>query len=278
VTDASAEPQAAPDVRPGSSRAALWVLAAFGLTLAAAVAAPHFPLDIRAATVATFAGGMIVGLGPLVASARAETSVRIAGAIAVASVVAMTATAIIGARGAFVAAIVNTALVGLAHAAGGSVGRRVEHPGHLLPACVVAAAADFVSVVHPSGPTHAIAESERALSVLAIAFPVAGTHALAPVLGVGDLLFIALVFGVVHRHRLPRGRAALLAAAGVALAGAISAVIERSVPALIPVGAAFCVGLPDARKLRREDRRTARLAIALAAAIATGVLLQRIIV
>src|SRR5688572_16813604 len=53
-------------------------------------------------------------------------------------------------------------LVGIAHAAGSLIGRRVEHPGHVLPACAVAAAADIASVLSPEGPSNAVAKSESA--------------------------------------------------------------------------------------------------------------------
>src|SRR5262249_16797564 len=112
---------------------------------------------------------------------------------------------------------VNTALVALAHSLGGSIGRRVAHPGHLLPACAVAAAADAASVLFPGGPSHAIASSERALSLALVAFPVPGTRALAPSIGFGDLVFLALVLGTAATHRLSIPRAAALGALGAAV-------------------------------------------------------------
>ena len=165
-------------------------------------------------------------------------------------------------------------LVVIAHAAGGAIGVRVAHPGHLLPACAVAAAADLASVLHPSGPTHAIAASERALSLLAVGFPVPGTRAVAPVLGAGDLVFLALVFGVAVRHRLSLARAAAAAAAGLAAAGALAAHFEREIPALVPIGAAVVAALPEARRVRPEERRTAAVAVAVAVAVVVGVLLS----
>src|SRR3954468_18597354 len=110
--------------------------------------------------------------------------------------------------------LVNGALVTLSWALGASLGRRVQHATHLFPACIVAASADLVSVLSPEGPSHAIAGSERALTVLAVWFPVPGSLAVAPALGVGDLLFMALAFGVARAHALPYGRCVVLCAAG----------------------------------------------------------------
>jgi hypothetical protein len=172
------------------------------------------------------------------------------------------------------AVLVNLGLVAGAHAAGGSIGRRVAHPGHLLPACAVAAAADLASVVHPLGPSHAIAGSEKALSLLAIRLTVPGTHAVAPVLGVGDLVFLALVFGAAVAHGLSLVRVAGAAACGIALAGVFAALLEREIPALVPIGAAIVAGVPATRHLRREDRRTATFAIAASIAVIIGVLVR----
>ncbi len=87
-------------------------------------------------------------------------------------------------------------------------------------------------------------------------------------------MFLALVFGVVAAHRLSLVRAALAAAAGLAVAGVLSARFQAAVPALVPLGAAVIAGLPEARRLRPEDRRTAALAVGIAGAVVVGVLLS----
>jgi hypothetical protein len=150
----------------------------------------------------------------------------------------------------------------------------VGHPGHLLAACLVAAAADLASVMHPRGLTHAIVESERALSLLAISFPVATTHAFAPVLGVGDLLFAALALGVAAQHRLSVPRMAGLIAMGVLVAGALAAYFEAAIPALIPMAAAIVLGLPAARRLQPQDRRPTQIAAIVSVAVVAAVLLR----
>jgi hypothetical protein len=245
------------------------------LPLVAALFAPRMSAEPLRAAAFTFLGGALTGLAPLALAARAGLSTRAAVSVAGAALLALAAAALAGPMGLVTLVVVDAALVALAWAVGGSIGRRVGHPGHLLAACLVAAAADLASVVHPQGPTHAIVKSERALSLLAISFPVPSTHAFAPVLGVGDLLFAALALGVAAQHRLSVLRMAALIALGVLVAGLAAALFETAVPALIPMAAAIAMGLPAARRLQPQDRRTTQLAAAVAGAVVLGVLLTR---
>jgi hypothetical protein len=253
---------------------ALLLLLAPSLTALGIAIAPRVVVSEPVAAALTFAGGAAAGLLALAASARAEHAPRVAAAIAAAGLALVGVAVLAAPPPAIAAPMVNLGLVAFAHAAGGGIGRRVAHPGHLLPACAVAAAADLASVLHPSGPSHAIASSERALAFFAVGFAVPGTRAIAPALGAGDLVFIALVLGVCAAHRISLGRAAACAAAGLAVAGALAARFEAAVPALIPIGAAVVAGLPEARRLRREDRRVATLSVAIAVAVVVGVLLS----
>jgi hypothetical protein len=172
---------------------------------------------------------------------------------------------------------VDAALVAAAWAIGTSIGRRIDHPGHLLPACVVVACADAASMVSRFGPTHVIAESERALSVVAIAFPVPGTSAVAPALGVGDLVFMAIVFGAVAAHGLSLTRAALLCLLGTAVAGGASAALATAVPALVPIAGAVVLGIPEARNVRPRERRAARLAMTIAVSVALAAVAAQLV-
>lgn len=166
--------------------------------------------------------------------------------------------------GAWLAAPVASALVALAVGLGGSIGLRVQHAGHFLPAAAMAAAADIVSVTASFGPSHAIAESPRALSLLAISFPVPGTHLAAPALGVGDLLFFALALGVARAHALSAVRVGLAGYLGVLLAGLLSAVLAAPIPALPAIGGAIVAFVPETRKVRRADRTATTIAVGLA--------------
>jgi hypothetical protein len=148
----------------------------------------------------------------------------------------------------------------------------VQHASHLFPACVVAASADVVSLLSPEGPSHAIARNERALSVLAMGFPVPGTSAFAPVLGIGDLLFVAFVLGVVRAHGLSYARAIGCVVAGIAIAGLAAARLRVAVPALVPIAAATILGMPTIRRLRPADRTAAQASMAIAVSLLVATL------
>jgi hypothetical protein len=144
----------------------------------------------------------------------------------------------------------------------------------LLPASIVAASADVISVLSPHGPTRTVASDERALSLLAVSFPVPGTSLAAPALGVGDVLFVALLLAAARAHALSPIRVALLCAIGVALAGVASAMLGAAVPALPAIVAVVLVGVPGARRLRRKDRTVALVASGVAVALAAAVLVR----
>ena len=102
-----------------------------------------------------------------------------------------------------------------------------------------------------------------------------GAPAVAPVLRVGDLLFFALVLGVVTTHGLPLLRAAALGLGGVLVAGALAAWLAAPIPALVPIAGLSVLGLPAARRLRPEDRRVTVMVVVIALGVAGGVVLQR---
>jgi hypothetical protein len=242
----------------------------------AALAVPTLHVGIATAGVIAFGGAISTAmLGITISSIRDESDV-VRGTVAGAAALTLAVIAFVQARFAAAAIVVDAALVAGAWAVGASIGRRVQHPGHLLPACVVVGAVDLGSVLSSFGPSRAIAASERALSMLAVSFPVPGSTAFAPALGVGDLVFIALVLGAVAAHRLPLVRAAVLCFAGTAVAGAMASLLETAIPALVPIGAALVLGLPAVRNLRPEDRRSAKLAMSIAVSIAVATTLSRL--
>jgi hypothetical protein len=259
---------------PPIGRAA-WLLATPITTLLAAIAlgGAHARVSLGAAAAITFAGGALTSVVPLGLAARGRLRRHEALVFPLLTGAPVALALLLGRPLPHI--FVNFTLVMLAHAVGGAIGSRVVHPGHILPASIVASAADVLSLVHPEGPSHSIAASERALSLLAIHFPVPGVGVMAPVLGLGDLVFLSLVLAVVVRHRLSLLRASALGLAGVFAAGAFSALLEAPVPALIPIAAAITAGLPEARALRPRDRRTTQIAAAIAFSVVVGVLLQR---
>lgn len=257
MTEATAGP--APRVRPISGLLTGPAITAAGLALA-----PRMRVSENVAAAMTFAAASATGLLPLALAANARMLPRPLIALAAASILALAGIFIASPDQAVAALVVNLALLALAHATGGSIGRRVSHPGHLLPACAVAGAFDAASVFHPHGPSHAIARSARALTIAAVAFPVPGTRNVAPSLGVGDLVFMALVLGAAAAHRISILRTTACLAVGLVAAGTLAAGFHIAVPALVPLGAAVVIGLPEARRLRREDRSTAAIAVTVA--------------
>ncbi len=223
-----------------------------------------------------FAGGALLPVLGLALAARFKASL-----VATLTVLALTAALLGGlalmpahfdASSAVLA--VDAALVALGWAVGSSIGRRVQHASHLLPACVVAASADLVSVLSPEGLSHAIARSDRALSVLATWFPVPGSRELSPALGAGDLMFIALVLGVACARALPYARTVALCLLGTALAGLAAAYLGAAVPALLPIATCVIAGLPAARRLPNADRKPARWAMIVAGSVVLASVLR----
>ena len=254
---------------PGS----IWQLG-LGLLLTPAVVAiacyalPSVKVGTSTGDATAFAGATLFPILGLSLAARCEVKLILALGVAATSATLLLALILVQPPPIATVLLVDTALVCLSWALGGSLGRRVQHPAHLFPACVVAASADLVSLLSPEGPSHAIAKSERALSVLAVWFPVPGSSALAPALGVGDLLFIAVVFGVARAHGLPYARCVLACAFGTALAGLAAAWSGLAVPALVSIAAVLLLVLPAIRKLRRGDRRAARWSMLIASSVA----------
>jgi hypothetical protein len=232
-------------------------------------------LGERGASLVTFVGVAMVAVSAMAVGARGRLSGSATAAVVGVAILALLGVALARASSPWVCLLVDASLVAAACATGAFVGQRVQHAGHLLPACCVASAADILSVASPTGVTRMIAQSERALSVLALAFPVPGTDHAAPALGVGDLIFCALVLGAAAVHSLPYLRTAVLAFVGVLCAGLLSARFAVPVPAIPTISAAVLLGVPGARRLARKDRTVATIAIGIAAAIVIFAFLTR---
>ncbi len=264
-----------------SARSSFWLGCGLLLTpvLAAVtkIFAARISLDPSFGNALAFAGGALVPLCGLGLATRANVSLRVHVAVALGAAVILGVLALRRVAPLTAMLCVDFALVSLGWALGSAIGARVQHAPHLLPACVVAACADTISLLSPEGPTHAIAESERALSVVATWFPVPGTNALAPALGLGDLLFSALVFGVARAHGLPYLRAVALALAGTVAAGVAAARFGVAIPALVPIAAAILLGFPAIRKVRPADRAATTWSIAIASTLVIAVLARTLL-
>jgi hypothetical protein len=167
------------------------------------------------------------------------------------------------------------ALVAAGYALGTLVGSRVAHPGHMLPAAIVASAADLASVLSPEGPSHAIASSETALSVAALAAPVPGTVAVTHVLGVGDLIMLALFLATGSRFGASTTRICVGAVLGLVVAFVASAMLRAPIPALVPISLTVVALEPRFRSLAPADRRAAALSAVLAVGVVAAVLARR---
>jgi len=232
--------------------------------------APRLRVSDAIADLIHFASASATAIVSLVIAAKRRSPSGSRLALAVISLVTWV---VIALRGKYDAAAVvagSSALVLFAHAIGDWVGEHIEDVGHLFPACVVAGAVDIASVVHPRGPTHAIVSSARALALSAISFPVPGTSDYAPAVGIGDLLFMAILFGASRKHDLSLVRMGLLAAAGIAIAGFASALLGAPVPALPSIGLCVVLGYGRVRVLKRKDRGVAVVFMVGAIAVALG--------
>jgi hypothetical protein len=158
---------------------------------------------------------------------------------------------------------------------GGAIGERVEHPGHVLPATIVAAAADCASVLSPEGITNAVAQNERALATFALAAAIPGTEAITFVLGIGDLIVIALVLSVARKFDVSRARVTFACALALVVAFVASALLAAPVPALLPIAIVVNLLVPPFRRLRQKDRSVAIAALVVAVGVVVVVLLRR---
>jgi len=235
---------------------------------AAILVAPHLRVSAGVADALTFGCAAAVAVLGVALGTKKPLPPAVVATVDALAIAVLGALALLRVKSPWVSPVVDTCLLALAWATGGAIGARIEHPGHLLPAAAVAAAADIVSVASSWGPSHAIASSERALALLAISFPVPGTRVVAPALGVGDLVFIALVLAAARAHALPVRRITVLALVGVLVAGFGSALLGRAVPALPTIGLAVIAFVPEARRLRRKDRTVATIAIGVSVAVA----------
>lgn len=179
-----------------------------------------------------------------------------------------------GITGTAAACAVTTCLLCVGTLVGGLVGSRIEHPGHLVFVALVSAGVDALSVFHPRGLSHAVAESEAALSVLAMSFPMLGTDIVAPLLGVGDVAFCALYLAAARAHGLPvpRTRAALVV--GFALTALLVVLSQLPIPALPLLGLAVVAAHPRARRPRPADLRAGLVGVGLLCVVAVVLYLR----
>lgn len=177
----------------------------------------------------------------------------------------------------FSRAVVGLQVLGLllvGRGLGGGIGDRVAHPGHVLPASIVAATADLASVLSPEGVSNAIVANDRALSVAALAAPVLGSRAMTFVLGAGDLVMMSLVFAVARRFEVSRVRVAVAFAIGLFIAFALSAVLARPIPALCTIAIAGTLSSPKFFRVAPRDRTATIVGATVCAGVIAAMILR----
>jgi len=153
------------------------------------------------------------------------------------------------------AACMLIALLALGSALGTQIGLRVKHPGHLLFVALVSSLADTWSVTQPGGISQQIAEAPAALNWLALPWPLLGTRDIVPLLGVGDVVFVALYLGATRAHQLPVSRTLCALLAAFSLTAGCVVAFERPIPVLPWLGICFVCAQPLARRLETGELR-----------------------
>ena len=172
---------------------------------------------------------------------------------------------------------VTVLLLPLVTALGAKLGSRIERAGHLLAVCLVSSLADLWSVFDSAGPSARLAqrvlERPDEVTVFALGWPMLGTPVLPPLIGAGDVLFVALYLAAFRAHELSVWRAAAALAAGFATGLALVIGLERAVPLLPLLGLFVVAAEPRTRSLAPREQRSVWVASAvLAVAILARVL------
>jgi hypothetical protein len=248
-------------------------IAAVAVSMAMVLGAPKVRIPEGVADLLAVAITVLPALALLVGFERGQKSIVVRLIALGTSAAILITMSIVGLTRLWIPFQVTALLVG-AHVIGSGLGNRTEHPGHMLPAAFVASAADLASVVSPEGPSHAALANETAISVMVLAAPVPGTQAITFVLGVGDLVFIALLLGVATRFSLRHLHVAGAVLVGLVIAFGASALLEAAIPALIPIGAAAVIGVPSFRKIRKKDRTVAIVGCSVAVAVGVWVVVR----
>ncbi|MCB9536277.1 MAG: hypothetical protein H6704_08425 [Myxococcales bacterium] len=138
---------------------------------------------------------------------------------------------------------------------GAALGRGVQDAAHLWPLVLVAMGADAWSVFAPEGLTRqVVVEGETPLvaRLVVLSLPVPGVG-VEPVLGVGDVVFTALLLGAARGLDLPMRRAIGGLLVGYALCLVALVVLALPLPALPFLGLGFAVALGRHAATRARD-------------------------
>lgn len=250
-------------------------LGAFALAVLVAPVAPFVPLAayaigfgaVCAITIAS--GASAPRVGPRALGVVAAIAVGI-GALAIAGVPASPRAVVIA-----TSALVLVLLTIGGTLAGAVIGWRIAHPGHLVVVAIASSLADLWSVLTPGAPSARVVEDAPTLSAIAIGFPMLGTLAIEPLLGVGDVVFVALYLAAARKHGLGVGRTSVALALAFAATGVTVIALERALPALPFLGAAMLIAHPAARLPPAHERRTAVIGVGVLVLLGAVLVLSR---
>jgi hypothetical protein len=268
---ASGAPGRAP-AGPAARSGRQWLrwLAAVGWAVIALVVAHRLAPGVQLSPIAGYAIGFgAVAFGALAAAWRCPKVTRRSLPLLIAPCAALFWLSRTPAPELEMAIAVTVCLLTACTLLGAVVGWAIEHPGHLVFVAIVSSAADVFSVFHPSGPSSAIAQSEVALSVLALPWPMLGTRFVEPFLGAGDVVFTSLYVACGRKHALPERRTAAALTLGFAVTMVAVVALQAALPALPFLGMAMLLAQPQARRPPERDRKRGyALAAAIVAAVA----------
>jgi hypothetical protein len=251
---------------------------ALGTTLFA-LAAPHAPLPVHYASWAAIvafalAFGWVAAEVLAVAALTPRLSPRALG-LSLTLALPLVALGVLAPGPSIVAtAGVAALLLGAGTSAGAALGERIQHAGHLGVVAYVSSLADLVSVLHESGPSAQILESAPTLAVLAVGAPMAGTPDLSPILGIGDVVFVALYLAAARKHGLPFARTVAALAVGLALTFVVVVALARPIPALPFLGLGVVLAHPRAWLPPPHERRQALVGVLVFTALAAWLWLR----
>lgn len=263
-----------------------WALAGCaGSFLGFALASPFFPFDPHDDAIAALAAywigfgavcAMTIASGALVGPRPPRALVIwIPVALVLVALASANVPASSGPPGIGGSAVVIAALLASGSISGGVLGARIAHPGHLSVVAVVSSLADLWSVLGSSGPTATIVTNAPLLSVLALPFPMLGTSDIEPLLGLGDIVFVALYLTASERFGLEKRRTMLALSVAFALTALFVILLARPIPALPFLGLAILVAHPEGRLPPPSERRTALMGMGVLALLVLVVLALR---
>ena len=153
-----------------------------------------------------------------------------------------------------VSALRDLALILFAVSLGSAVSVVIREVNVLLPVAIFAAVVDFWSVNY--GPLGTLlATKPRVVVAAAVQVPVVGRAMPISMIGVGDFVFLALYFAVMHRFRM--NTAGAFWCGFFLLTATMFAVIRvewlNTVPALVPIGVALIAANVKHFRLKREE-------------------------